>query len=165
MGQHDISPISSVRGKDSTALLQAAAFFNVSELLTSFHSGYDRVTVQYSTSLSDTRHLQNQLRTSVCMLLQPGGDKCPAIAILYVQRNFSSHKSSVCKHRAVMAFSSYFQYFKSMCIICGLRVSNMVLIAQTIHPYLSRQGVVLISNDNPHHVSSVASPRFAMRGL
>ena len=57
MGQHDKSPISPVRGIDSAALPQAAAFFNVSELFNSFHSGYDRVTVQYSTSLSDTRHL------------------------------------------------------------------------------------------------------------
>ena len=43
MGQHDKSPNSPVRGKDSAALPQAAAFFNVSELFNSFLSGYDRV--------------------------------------------------------------------------------------------------------------------------
>jgi hypothetical protein len=48
MGQHDKSPISPVRGIDSAALPQAAAFFNVPELFNSFHSGYDRVTAQYS---------------------------------------------------------------------------------------------------------------------
>ena len=57
MGQHDKSPISPVRGVDSAALPQAAAFFNVSELFHSFHSVMAEFSVQYSTSLSDTRHL------------------------------------------------------------------------------------------------------------
>ena len=57
MEQHDKSPISTVRGIDSSALPQAAAFFNVSELFNSFHSVMTEFSVQYSTSLSDTRHL------------------------------------------------------------------------------------------------------------
>ena len=57
MGQHDKSPISPVRRIESAALPQVAAFFDVSELFDSVHSGYDRVAVQYTTSLSDTRHL------------------------------------------------------------------------------------------------------------
>ena len=57
MGQHDKSPNSPVRGKDSAALPQAAAFFNVSELSNSFHSVMTEFSVQDSTSLSDTRHL------------------------------------------------------------------------------------------------------------
>ena len=57
MGQHDKSPNSPVRGKDSAALPQAAAFFNVSELFNSFSQVMTGFSVQYSTSLSDTRHL------------------------------------------------------------------------------------------------------------
>ena len=64
MGQHDKSPISPVRGIDSAALPQAAAFFNVSEFFNSFTQVMTEFSVQYSTSLSDTRHLQNQLQTS-----------------------------------------------------------------------------------------------------
>ena len=57
MGQHDKSPISPVRGIDSAALPQAAAFFNVSELFNSFTQVMTEFSVQDSTSLSDTRHL------------------------------------------------------------------------------------------------------------
>ena len=57
MGQHDKSPNSPVRGKDSAALPQAAAFFSVSELFNSFSQVMTEFLVQYSTSLSDTRHL------------------------------------------------------------------------------------------------------------